>query len=80
MPLPKCNVLSNFQPEYGRNAGAVVNIVTKSGANSFHGSVAEYFRNEQLDARNYFNSFQPAESALPQQPIRRFAGRPDREG
>jgi len=54
------NVLSNFQPEYGRNAGAVVNIVTKSGTNQFHGSVAEYFRNEQLGARNYFNpSSQP---------------------
>jgi len=49
------NVLSNFQPEYGRNAGAVVNIVTKSGTNSFHGTAAEYFRNNALDARNYFN-------------------------
>ncbi|PYV18022.1 MAG: hypothetical protein DMG21_06325, partial [Acidobacteria bacterium] len=48
-------VLSNFAPEYGRNAGAVVNIVTKSGANDLHGSAAEYFRNDALDARNYFN-------------------------
>jgi outer membrane receptor protein involved in Fe transport len=54
------NVISNFQPEYGRNAGAVVNIVTKSGQNQFHGSVAEYFRNDQLGGRNYFNpSSQP---------------------
>jgi len=50
------NVLSNFQPEYGRNAGAVVNIVTKSGTNAFHGTAAEYFRNNALDARNYFNT------------------------
>src|SRR3954463_2258129 len=50
------NVLSNFQPEYGRNAGAVVNIVTKSGTNSIHGTAAEYFRNNALDARNYFNT------------------------
>ena len=48
-------MLSNFEPEYGRNAGAVVNIVTKSGANKIHGSAAEYFRNNALDARNYFN-------------------------
>ncbi len=54
--VAEVNVLSNFQPEYGRNAGAVVNIVTKSGQNSLHGSAAEYFRNDALDARNYFNT------------------------
>ena len=48
-------VLSNFEPEYGRNGGAVVNIVTKSGTNAFHGDVFEYFRNDALDARNYFD-------------------------
>lgn len=48
-------VLSNFEPEYGRNAGAVVNIVTKSGTNDLHGSVSEYLRNDKLDARNFFN-------------------------
>lgn len=48
-------VLSNFEPEYGRNAGAVVNIVTKSGTNEFHGSAFEFFRHNRLDARNYFN-------------------------
>jgi Carboxypeptidase regulatory-like domain/TonB dependent receptor/TonB-dependent Receptor Plug Domain len=50
------NVISNFQPEYGRNAGAVVNIVTKSGGNTLHGTAVEYFRNDALDARNYFNT------------------------
>jgi len=51
-------VLSNFEPEYGRNAGAVVNIVTKSGTNGLHGDVFEYFRNNALDARNYFDQSQ----------------------
>jgi hypothetical protein len=50
------NVLSNFEPEYGRNGGAIVNIVTKSGTNAFHGDFFEYFRNDTLDARNYFDT------------------------
>src|SRR5438046_2051301 len=50
------NINSNFMPEYGRNAGATVNIVTKSGTNTVHGTLLEYFRNNALDARNYFNS------------------------
>jgi hypothetical protein len=54
--VAEVNVISNFLPEYGRNAGAVVNIVTKSGSNQLHGTVGEYFRNDALDARNYFNT------------------------
>ena len=53
--ISEFNVLSNYQPEFGRNGGAVVNIVTKSGTNSFHGDAFDYFRNNALDARNYFN-------------------------
>ena len=48
-------ILNNTEAEYGRNSGSIVNIVTKSGTNSLHGSVFEYFRNNALDARNYFN-------------------------
>ncbi len=48
-------VLSDFAPEYGRNAGGVINIVTKSGTNKIHGTAAEYMRNSALDARNFFN-------------------------
>ena len=59
--VAEVRVISNFQPEYGRNAGAVVNIVTKSGTNQFHGTAAEYFRNDALDARNYFNPVKNAD-------------------
>jgi outer membrane receptor protein involved in Fe transport len=49
-------ILNGVEAEYGRNAGAVVNIVTKSGTNDLHGSVFEYFRDDALAARNYFNT------------------------
>jgi hypothetical protein len=54
--VDEMKVLSNFEPEYGRNAGAVVDIVTKSGTNKLHGELFEYFRNDAIDARNYFNA------------------------
>ncbi len=54
--LQEIGILSNMEPEYGRNSGAVVNIVTKSGTNTLHGSGFEYFRNNALDARNFFNA------------------------
>jgi hypothetical protein len=54
--VAEMKVLSNFEAEYGRNAGAVVNIVTKSGTNALHGELFEYFRNDALDARNFFNT------------------------
>jgi len=54
--VSEMRVLSNFEPEFGRNAGAVVNIVTKSGSNQLHGDAFEYFRNNALDARNFFNT------------------------
>jgi outer membrane receptor protein involved in Fe transport len=54
--LAEVAILSNTEPEYGRNSGGTVNIVTKSGTNAIHGSASEYFRNDALDARNYFNA------------------------
>jgi Carboxypeptidase regulatory-like domain/TonB dependent receptor/TonB-dependent Receptor Plug Domain len=48
-------ILNNTEAEYGRNSGSIVNIVTKSGSNELHGTAFEYFRNDHLDARNFFN-------------------------
>ena len=45
---------STFSAQYGESAGAIVNIATRSGANEFHGEVFEFFRNDALDARNFF--------------------------
>jgi hypothetical protein len=45
-----------FGAEQGRNSGATVNVVTKSGTNEFHGSAFEFLRNNDLDARNFFNT------------------------
>src|SRR6266850_1135569 len=47
---------SNFSAEFGRSAGAVVNVITKSGGNSFHGTAYEFHRNAVLDAKNFFDS------------------------
>jgi hypothetical protein len=49
-------VTNTFDAEYGRNSGAVVNVVTKSGTNDLHGDVYNFFRNTVLDARNFFDS------------------------
>src|SRR5205807_4619404 len=55
---------STFSAEYGRSSGSIVNVSTRSGTNKFHGEVFDYFRNEALDARNYFNrNFNPATGA-----------------
>ncbi|HLJ26429.1 MAG TPA: TonB-dependent receptor [Candidatus Angelobacter sp.] len=53
--LQEISIINSTEAEYGRNSGATVNIVTKSGTNRIHGSVYEYFRNNGLDARNFFN-------------------------
>jgi hypothetical protein len=47
---------SNFSAEYGRNSGASINVITKSGGNQFHGSTFEFLRNDQLDANNFFSN------------------------
>jgi hypothetical protein len=50
---------STFSSEYGRNSGAIVNVATRSGTQDFHGELYEFFRNNALDARNFFNFVSP---------------------
>jgi hypothetical protein len=46
---------SNYSAEYGKTSGGVVNAITRSGTNQFHGSGYEFIRNNHLDARNFFD-------------------------
>jgi hypothetical protein len=55
---------TNYTAEYGRASGAVINAITKSGGNAFHGSAYGFLRDEGLDAKNYFDD--------PKQPIPPF--------
>ncbi|MFY9609681.1 MAG: TonB-dependent receptor [Blastocatellia bacterium] len=54
---------SSYDASFGRNAGGQVNVVLKSGSNSFHGAGYEFFRNRALDARNFFA---PSDQKAPQ--------------
>ena len=48
---------SSFAPEFGRTPGGQISIVTRSGSNRFHGVLSEYFRNDRLDARDWFVNY-----------------------
>jgi hypothetical protein len=60
---------SNYAPEFGRNGGGVINVVTRSGSNDFHGTLYEFLRNDALNAR-------PAFQTVPLQGINTLSGEP----
>ena len=58
--LQEMKVQTNlYSAEFGRTAGGVINFVTKSGSNAFHGSLFEFFRNQHMDARSFFAGAKP---------------------
>jgi hypothetical protein len=61
----------SYSAEYGQTQGGVINLITKSGTNALHSSVFEYFRNDKLDARNYFN---PEPNYKPAYRLNQFGG------
>jgi len=63
---------NSYAPEAGRTAGGVINLVTKSGGNKFHGSVYEYFRNDKFDGRDFF--FTSAQGKKPELRQNQFGG------
>jgi hypothetical protein len=52
-------ITNNFDAEYGRNSGSVVNVVTKSGSNAFHGDFYEFFRNKDLNSKGFYDTIKP---------------------
>jgi hypothetical protein len=60
--IQEFSVLSSaYSAQYGRAAGGIVNAVTRSGGNEFHGSLFYFHRNDNLDARNFFDGPEPPE-------------------
>ena len=60
-----------YSADIGRNSGAVVDVITKSGANALHGSLFEFLRNSAMDARNFFS---PRGTAFPSFRLNQFGG------
>src|SRR5262249_27711839 len=69
---------SSFAPEFGRTPGGQISIVTRAGTNAFHGALFEYFRNDALDAKDWFVNFNGL--AKPAERQNDFGGRRGRPG
>jgi hypothetical protein len=63
---------SNYSAEYGRNNGASINVVTRSGGNEFHGGAFEFIRNDKLDAINYASKLNATATSPARKPTLRF--------
>lgn len=63
---------NSYAPEAGRTAGGVINLVTKSGTNKFHGTAYEFFRNDKFDSRDFF--FTAAQGNKPELRQNQFGG------
>ena len=66
----------NDQAEFGAALGGIINVVSKSGTNEYHGTLWEFLRNDVLDARNHFSDYQ---DTFPAEPVRRRGRRPDHQ-
>ena len=60
--IQEFNLETQVPAEYGRNSGGVINLITRSGTNQFHGTAFEFLRNDVFDARNYFDRIPAPES------------------
>lgn len=65
---------NNYTAEFGRSAGGVVSVVTKSGTNSFHGTLFDYLRNDAFNANNFFNKSNGAIQSRPVLKRNQFGG------
>lgn len=57
-------ITNNFAPEFGRNNGAIIDVITRSGSNQFHGDAFYFGRWDALGARDYFNHYTPGTNIL----------------